>query len=74
MLKTISLRIDSGLLAAVDAAERRPRSEIIREALEDWLRRRQLEAKIRRDRDGYEKRPVLPDEFGPILESQVWPR
>ncbi|MGH7965547.1 MAG: ribbon-helix-helix protein, CopG family [Candidatus Binatia bacterium] len=42
--KTISLRIDEALLHAVDVAgepEQKGRSEVIREALELWLARRQ---------------------------------
>jgi metal-responsive CopG/Arc/MetJ family transcriptional regulator len=77
MAKTISIRIDESLLKAVDAAvkpEQRRRSEVIREALELWLRRRALEEKVRRHGDGYARHPVTPDEFQPILKSQRWPK
>jgi len=77
MAKTISIRIDESLLKAVDAAvkpEQRRRSEVIREALELWLRRRALEEKVRRHREGYIRHPVTPDEFEPILRAQRWPK
>ncbi len=77
MAKTISIRIEESLLKAVDAAvkpEQRRRSEIIREALELWLKRRALEEKVRRHREGYKRHPVTPDEFEPILKAQRWPK
>jgi Arc/MetJ-type ribon-helix-helix transcriptional regulator len=77
MTKTISIRIDDSLLKAVDVAvksERRGRSDVIREALELWLRRRALEEKVRQHRDGYKRHPVTPDEFEPILRAQRWPK
>lgn len=77
MPKTISVRIDESLLEAVDAAvgsAQRARSEVIREALELWLRRRSLMEKVRRHRDGYQRHPVTPEEFAPVLEAQRWPK
>ncbi len=77
MAKTISIRIDESLLETVDAAvgpERRGRSEVIREALELWLKRRSLAEKVRRDREGYKRYPVAPDEFSPVLGAQTWPK
>ena len=77
MTKTISIRIDESLLEAVDSAikpEQRRRSEVIREALELWLKRRAIEEKVRRHRDGYKRHPVRPDEFEPILRAQRWPK
>lgn len=73
MVRTISIRIDDSLLKAVDAAvkaEQRGRSEVIREALELWLKRRLLAEKIRQHRQGYAPHPVAPDEFEPILKAQ----
>ena len=77
MTKTISVRIDESLLRAVDAAagpEQRGRSEVIREALELWLQRRVLREKVRRHREGYQRHPIAPDEFAPVLEAQRWPK
>jgi Arc/MetJ-type ribon-helix-helix transcriptional regulator len=73
MAKTISFRIDESHLKALDAAvkrEQRGRSEVIREALELWLRRRALEEKVPRHREGYKRHPVTPKEFEPILRAQ----
>jgi Arc/MetJ-type ribon-helix-helix transcriptional regulator len=75
MTKTILIRIDESLLQAVDVAsagDQRGRSEIVREALELWLKRRTLAEKVRRHREGYERHPVMADEFAPVLEAQVW--
>jgi Arc/MetJ-type ribon-helix-helix transcriptional regulator len=77
MEKTISIRIDESLLNAVDAVVKpgqRRRSDVIREALELWLRRRAIEEKVRRHREGYTRHPVSPDEFEPILKAQRWPK
>lgn len=77
MTKTISIRIDESLLHAVDIAgkgDERGRSEIVREALELWLKRRTLAEKVRLHREGYERHPVADDEFAPVLEAQVWPK
>lgn len=75
--KTISIRIDEELLHAVDvagAAEHRGRSEVIREALETWLKRRALMEKVQRHREGYARHPVSSDEFAPLLKAQIWPK
>lgn len=77
MVRTISFRIDESVLKAIDAAmkpDQRGRSEVIREALELWLRRRALEEKVRRHREGYKRHPVTPSEFDPILRAQRWPK
>jgi metal-responsive CopG/Arc/MetJ family transcriptional regulator len=77
MAKTISIRIDEELLHAVDVAgetDQRGRSEVIREALEAWLKHRALAEKVQRHREGYARHPIAPDEFAPILRSQVWPK
>lgn len=77
MAKTISVRVDESLLEAVDAAvgpEQRGRSEVIREALELWLKRRSLAEKVRRHREGYKRYPIAPEEFQPVLGAQTWPK
>ena len=77
MTKTISLRIDEDLLHAVDVAgeaEHRGRSEVVREALELWLKRRALTEKVQRHHEGYARHPVTRDEFAPVLGAQTWPK
>ena len=77
MTKTISLRIDEALLHSVDVvgeAEHKGRSEVVREALELWLKRRALAEKVRRHREGYTRYPVTHEEFAPVLGAQTWPK
>ncbi len=77
MTQTISLRIDASLLQEIDLAgraDKRGRSEVIREALELWLQRRSLAEKVRLHREGYERHPVGEDEFTPVLGAQTWPK
>jgi Arc/MetJ-type ribon-helix-helix transcriptional regulator len=75
MTKTIAVRIDDQLLRAIDQSRpRRGRSEVVREALQMWVARRDLADKVRRDRDGYARLPVTADEFGPVLRAQRWPK
>ncbi len=77
MTKAISLRIDETLLHAIDTAgkaERRGRSEVVREALELWLKQHTLAEKVQRHRQGYARHPVTHDEFAPVLGAQTWPK
>lgn len=77
MTRTISIRIEESLIEAVDEAGGQcgsGRSAIIREALQLWLRRRALSAKVRRHQEGYRLHPVGRDEFAPVLEAQQWPK
>ena len=77
MTKTISIRIDEELLHAVDVAgeaEQKGRAEVIREALEAWLKRRALAEKVQRHREGYTRHPITSDEFSPVLGAQTWPK
>ncbi|HEX7407955.1 MAG TPA: ribbon-helix-helix domain-containing protein [Candidatus Binatia bacterium] len=77
MTKTISVRLDEKLVDAVDAAgesSQLGRSDVVREALQLWLRQRRIANKVRRHRDGYARQPVKPDEFPPVLGAQRWPK
>jgi metal-responsive CopG/Arc/MetJ family transcriptional regulator len=77
MTKMLSVRLDNRLVAAVDAAGRsegRPRSEVVREALELWLRQRRMLEAVERHRSGYERHPVTDDELGAVLKAQRWPK
>lgn len=77
MTQTISLRIDESLLQAIDLAgqsEKRGRSEVVREALELWLKQRSIAEKVRLHKEGYERHPVSEDEFAPVLGAQTWPK
>ena len=77
MTKSISIRVEEKLIESVDRLrkqEGRDRSEVIREALQLWLRDRRLEAQVRSHLRGYEKHPISNDEFEPVLGAQQWPK
>ena len=75
-MKTVQMTIDEQLLEAVDRAVARlgtTRSSFARDALRDALvrlREAELEEKHRR---GYDRHPVVADEFGEWEAEQVWP-
>jgi hypothetical protein len=65
------------MLGQVDRERKRAglsRAGAIQEALQLWIARRQHEQAVRRDQEGYERRPVAEDEFEPVLGAQRWPR
>jgi hypothetical protein len=77
MSKLIALRLDDQLLEGVDRECRRTRlsrAAAVKEALGLWLERRRFEDAVRRDHAGYAEHPVRPDEFGPVLGAQTWPK
>ena len=74
MTKTIAVRIDEDLLKAVDRRSRKGRSAVVREALQLWIARQEIAEKVRRHRNGYARHPVKPEEFGPVLGVQTWPK
>ena len=77
MTKSISVRLEEDLIDAVDAvreAERRDRSEVVREALQLWLRARRLAQQVREHGAGYARQPVKDEEFAPVLGRQRWPK
>jgi metal-responsive CopG/Arc/MetJ family transcriptional regulator len=65
-METIQIILDKKLLQATDQAARRTkqnRSALVRDALREHLRRLESRAKERRDREGYSRRPQMPDEW-----------
>jgi metal-responsive CopG/Arc/MetJ family transcriptional regulator len=77
MSKTIAIRLDEKLLAAVDHERRRTkttRARVVHEALAVWVEQRRAAEAIRRDQEGYARHPIRDDEFGPVLGAQVWPK
>jgi hypothetical protein len=76
MTKTISLRLDQRLLRVIEVASKtthKDPSTVVSEALELWLKRRAVAAKVKRHRKGYARHPVTPDEFVPVMKAQTWP-
>jgi metal-responsive CopG/Arc/MetJ family transcriptional regulator len=74
-MKTIQVVLDESLLAHADREVRRrrvSRSELIREALRDHLRRERFKELEQRDRAGYEENP--PIEFDVWDKVLAWPQ
>jgi metal-responsive CopG/Arc/MetJ family transcriptional regulator len=75
-METIQVVLDTKLLKAADVAAKRQkvnRSALIREALQQHLKRlhaRELEA---RDRRGYQAKPQRIEEHRPWEEAAAWP-
>lgn len=60
MMETIQVVLDKKLLQAADRAARKMkanRSALVREALSEYLKRLEVQAKEDRDRGGYAKQP-----------------
>ena len=76
-MKTLSITIDGPLLKELDRGIREVslpgRSEAIRQAIRDWLKKQALGKKVRKEVEGYRKRPVKKDEFDALLSSQELP-
>lgn len=74
-VKTIQMTIDEELLNSVDALVQQlgtSRSALIRESLEEMLRRHRIEAMEARHRRGYELHPIQPGEFDDFQAEQAW--
>ena len=77
MSKMVAIRLEDRLLSEVDRERRRrrlTRAGAIRDAIVMWVERQKLEQAMRKDRDGYARKPVRDGEFGPVLGAQRWPK
>ena len=75
-MEAIQVVLDAELLKAADAAARRQkvnRSELIRQALRQHLRRLRVADLEERDRRGYQAKPQRIEEYGPWEEAAAWP-
>jgi metal-responsive CopG/Arc/MetJ family transcriptional regulator len=75
-METIQVVLDARLLKAADQAAKRQkknRSALIREALQEHLRRLRLADMEERDRRGYEAHPQRSEEYLPWESVAVWP-
>ena len=75
-MQTIQIVLGKDLLRATDRAARRRqvnRSALVREALQEHLKRLATRERERRDRDGYESRPLGPGEFSVWDKVAAWP-
>ncbi|MGP0074144.1 MAG: CopG family transcriptional regulator [Bryobacteraceae bacterium] len=75
-METIQIVLDAKLLRAADVAAKRQkvnRSALIREALQQHLKRLRIRELEERERRGYEAQPQRLDEYGPWEAEAVWP-
>jgi metal-responsive CopG/Arc/MetJ family transcriptional regulator len=75
-METVQIVIDQNLLRATDQAARRMkrnRSELVREALREHLRRLEVHASEERDREGYERQQPAHDESCLWETEAAWP-
>lgn len=75
-METIQVVLDKKLLHAADQAARRTkrnRSALIRDALQEHLRRLEVRAREERDREGYARQPQRRDQAGAWEAESVWP-
>ena len=75
-METIQIVLDTKLLKAADTAAKRRkvnRSALIRQALQEHLRRLHVMELEERDRRGYQSKPQRVDEYLPWEEIAAWP-
>jgi metal-responsive CopG/Arc/MetJ family transcriptional regulator len=75
-METIQVVLDAKLLKATDVAAKRQkvnRSALVRQALQEHLRRLHLVDLEERDRRGYRARPQRVEEYRPWEEAASWP-
>jgi metal-responsive CopG/Arc/MetJ family transcriptional regulator len=74
-METIQIVLDAQLLKAADSAAKKHklnRSALIRQALQEHLKRLHTLDLEARDRRGYEARPQRAEEYRPWEEIAVW--
>lgn len=77
IMQTIKLAIDEDLLARIDSIAHElliTRTAFIQQAVEDALNQQTTLAKESQHALGYERSPVVPDEFGDWGSIRVWER
>ena len=75
-METIQVVLDTKLLKAADTAAKRQkvnRSALIRQALQEHLKRLHVLELEERDRRGYQARPQRGEEYLPWEEIASWP-
>jgi metal-responsive CopG/Arc/MetJ family transcriptional regulator len=74
-MRTIQMTIDDDLVAAVDRVSKElhtSRSDFTRKALRDALARYNIKQLEHRHRRGYERHPVVANEFSVWETEQTW--
>jgi metal-responsive CopG/Arc/MetJ family transcriptional regulator len=75
-METIQVVLDTKLLKAADATAKRQkmnRSALIRQALQEHLRRLRVLDLEEHDRRGYQAQPQRIEEYRPWEEAAAWP-
>jgi metal-responsive CopG/Arc/MetJ family transcriptional regulator len=75
-METIQVVLDEKLLKAADTAAKREkvnRSALIRQALQEHLKRLHTRDLEERDRRGYQAKPQRHEEYLPWEDSAAWP-
>jgi metal-responsive CopG/Arc/MetJ family transcriptional regulator len=75
-METIQVVLDTKLLKAADVAAKRQklnRSALIRQALQEHLKRLRVLELEERDRRGYQAKPQRTEEYLPWEEAATWP-
>ena len=75
-MQTIQVVLDEKLLKATDTVAKREkvnRSALIRQALEEHLKRLAIRDLEERDRRGYSAKPQRKQEYRPWEDAAVWP-
>jgi metal-responsive CopG/Arc/MetJ family transcriptional regulator len=75
-MESIQIVLDKGLLQATDRAAHRMkvnRSELVRDALREHLKRLEVHSSEERDREGYSRRPQARDESAVWEAEAAWP-
>ncbi|HME06332.1 MAG TPA: CopG family transcriptional regulator [Bryobacteraceae bacterium] len=76
-METIQIVLDTKLIKAADSAARRQkvnRSALIRQALEEHLKRLRVMELEERDRRGYQAHSRRIEEYLPWEETAAWPQ
>ncbi len=74
-MRTIQMTLDSDLVDAVDLVSEElstSRSAFTRQALRDALAKHKRQQLEKQHRKGYEKHPMVAEEFGVWETEQVW--
>ena len=75
-METIQVVLDAKLLKAADSAAKKEkvnRSALIRQALQEHLKRLQIRDLEERDRRGYLAKPQRQEEYRPWEDAAAWP-
>ena len=74
-MKTVQMTLDEDLVRAIDQVSKQlhtSRSAFTRMALREALERHNIRQLEDKHRQGYEKKPVYPDEFSSWESEQSW--